>query len=83
MIEMTKASKFALMKARDFFAVRIERKGQLEKENRMVKIYHLKLPPNRFWLNQKVVHGSTKLFMDNLLSNGLHQKVMICLLKVD
>ena len=29
----------------------------------------------------KVVHGSTKLFMVDLLSNGLHEKVMICYLK--
>ena len=31
----------------------------------------------------KVVHGSTKLFMADLLSNGLHEKVMIYYLKVD
>ena len=31
MIEMTKACKFALMKARDFFAVRIERKVSIGK----------------------------------------------------
>ena len=29
----------------------------------------------------KVVHGSTKSFVSNLLSNGLHEKVMICYLK--
>ena len=29
------------------------------------------------------MHGSTKLFMDDPLSNGLHEKVMIWLLKVD
>ena len=31
----------------------------------------------------KSVHGSTKLFMDDLVSNGLHEKVMLCLPKVD
>ena len=39
-------------------------------------IYILKLPANRFWL-------TSKMFMDDLLSNGLHEKVMICLFKVD
>ena len=35
---------------------------------------------NRFWLTSK---SSTKLFMTNLLSKGLHEKVNDMLLKVD
>ena len=38
---------------------------------------------NRFWLTSKVIHGSTKLFMANLLSNGLQKKVNDMLIKVD
>ena len=37
-IEITKLCKVAFMKARDW------------EKNRMVKIYFLKLPANRFWL---------------------------------
>ena len=31
-----------------------------------------------FGLHRKVVHGSAKLVMADFLSNGLHEKVMIC-----
>ena len=38
---------------------------------------------NRFWLTtEKVIHGSTKLFEVDLLSNGLNEKVNYLLLKV-
>ena len=41
---------------------------------------------NRFRLTSKsrnnhLCQGITKLFMDDLLLNGLHEKVMICYLK--
>ena len=56
---------------------------QLKEKQKMVKTCVLKLLLIDFGYAVNVVHGSTKLFMDDLLSNGLHEKVMICLLKVD
>ena len=65
------------MKARDSFVVRYgEERVNWEKKQDGENIYILKLPANRFWL-------TSKMFMDDLLSNGLHEKVMICLFKVD
>ena len=65
------------MKARDSFVVRYgEERVNWEKKQDGENIYILKLPGNRFWL-------TSKMFMDDLLSNGLHEKVMICLFKVD
>ena len=43
----------------------------------------LKPPAKGYDQHQKVVHGSTQLFMDDHLSNGLHEKVMIYVPKVD
>ena len=51
MIEIAKACKVAFMKARDSFVVRYRKERvSWKKKNRMVKIYFLKLPGNRFWL---------------------------------
>ena len=52
-----------------------------EKKQKMVKMYFLKLLI-------KIFENIKKLFMGDLLSNGLHKKVMICyiiviLLRVD
>ena len=50
---------------------------------------HVNWEKNRRWWkfdfaeHRKVIHGSTKLFMADLLSNGLHEKVNDMLLKVD
>ena len=37
-----------------------------------------KVLANKFWLTSKRFQGSTKLFMADLLSNELYEKVMIC-----
>ena len=82
MIEVTKACKVAFMKARDSFVVRYRVSiGKKTPGWRTIIFQSFQLIG--FGYHQKVVHGSTKLFMDDLLSNGLHEKVMICLLKVD
>ena len=36
-----------------------------------------KVLANKFWLTSKSSQGSTKLFMADLLSNGLYEKAMI------
>ena len=38
----------------------------------------LKALANRFWLTSKVAHSSAELLMADLLSNGLHEKIMFC-----
>ena len=49
-----------------------------------MKIYFLKLFLTDFGYHRKIVHGSTKLFMADLLSNGRNGKVMYDkFLKVD
>ena len=63
-IEITKAHKVAFMKARDSLIVQYIEERVNWKKKRMVKIYFLKLPANRFWLTSrsclwfnKVVYG--------------------------
>ena len=51
---------------------------QRRKKTEDGEILFFKALANRFWLTSKVVHGSTKLLIANLLSNGLHEKVIIC-----
>ena len=48
----------------------VKRNVLFGKKQQMLKIYFFKALANRFRL--------TKLFMVNFLSNGLHEKVMIC-----
>ena len=59
----------------------VERNTSIGKENiRWLKFVFFKALANRFRLtsyHRKVVHGSTKLFMVDLISNGLHEKVII------
>ena len=64
MIEMTKACKVAFMKGRDSFVVRYREERVKWKKNRMVKIYFLKLPSDRFWLTSKSCLGTTFYQMD-------------------
>ena len=72
------------IKANRFLCFSIQRgMCQLKEKQKMVKTFVLKLLLIDFGYAVNVVHGSTKLFMDDLLSNGLHEKVMVCLLKVD
>ena len=49
----------------------------------VLQLDQCKLLNNRFWLTLKSCYGSAKLFMTNLLSNSLHEKVNDMLVKVD
>ena len=77
MIEITNACTVTFMKARNYLALRCrENVSVRKKKEKMVKIYIFKaLEANQ------LCQGTTKLFMDDLLLNGLHEKVMICYLK--
>ena len=66
MIETTKACTVAFMKPINW-----------KTKQEMVKIHFFKVLANRFWLTSKVVLVSTKLFMADLLSIRIHEKVMI------
>ena len=83
MIQITNACTVAFMKARNSLVVRYREKhvNWKKRKQKMVKIYFFKVLANTFWLTSQScswVHGLTKLFMADLLSNGLHEKVIIC-----
>ena len=73
-IEINKVCTVAFMKVRNFLVVRCRESGK----KKMVKMYFLKLLLVDF--HRRDVYGSTKLFMADLLSNRLHNDM---LLKVD
>ena len=66
MIEITKASTITFMKSRNSLIV----------QGRKMKKTEDGL--NLFSKARKIVHGLAKLFMDDLLSDGLLEKVLIC-----
>ena len=68
MIEITKACILAFMKARNSLVVRCREKKKTEDGENVF----FKALAKIFFVNIK------KLFMADLLSNGLHEKVMIC-----
>ena len=70
MIEITKACRGAFMKARNSLILQCREK----KKNRDGENVFFKALANRFCLTSK----SFLWFMTNLLSNGLHEKIMIC-----
>ena len=77
MIEITKACIVAFMKARNFSAVQC-------REKRMNWKKKTENGENIFYVNLKAhqpCQRTTKLLLDNLLPNGLHEKVEICYLK--
>ena len=58
-----------------------ERNVTIEKKKKKIEDgenLFLKALANRFWLTSKVAHSSAELLMADLLSNGLHEKIMIC-----
>ena len=61
------------MKARDPLAVRCSERKKIEDSENVF----FKALANRFWLTSKSCYGSIKLFMADLLSNGLHEQVMM------
>ena len=77
MIETTKACTAAFMKAKNSL-FDVERNMSIGKKTEDRENLFFKALANRFWLTSKSFHGSTKLFMADLLSNGLYEKVMIC-----
>ena len=82
MIEITNACTL-LWKQESTWFFDVERKCQLEKKSGSVENVFYKALGNRFRLTSKLVscQVTTKLFMDDLLLNGLHEKVIICYLK--
>ena len=75
MIEITKAYTVGSVKARNSLFVWCRER---EKKNKDYENVFFKPLANRFRLTLKSCLGSKKLFMADLLSNGLHEKVMIC-----
>ena len=78
MMEITKANKVPFRKAIDSLVAQYREECVNWQKNRIVKKKNVKLPANRFSLTSKSCYGSTNLFIDDLLSDGLHEKVMIC-----
>ena len=83
MIETTKAYTVAFTKARNYLVVQCREKHVNWNKNRRSWKFIFKALANRFWLTSKSYFGSTKLFMADILSNWLHEKVNDLLLKVD
>ena len=82
-IEITKACTVTFMKTRNSLVVRCRKKHvNWEKKQKMVKIYFLKRWLIDFGYHRKVIHGSTKLFTADLVSNGLQEKVNDIVLKL-
>ena len=73
--EITKACTFAFMKARNSLVVQFRKIGKKKTENG--ENIFFKALINR----SKPCQRTAKLFMEGFLSNGLHEKVMICSLK--
>ena len=75
MIQITKAHTVAFMKSRNYMVVpsRKKKKKTEDSENIFSKAF-----ANRFWLTSKNYLWFNKVFMDDLLSNGLHEDVMLC-----
>ena len=66
MIEITKARTITFMESRNFLVVQGRK---MKKTEDGLNLF------SKAW---KIVHGLAKLFMDDLLSDGLLEKVMIC-----
>ena len=76
-IEITKTCRVAFMKAKNSL-FDVERNMSIGKKTEDGENLFLKTLANRFWLTSKSFHGSAKLFMADLLSSGLYEKVMMC-----
>ena len=74
--EITKACTVAFMKARNSLVVQFRKIGKKKKTENGENIF-FKALTNR----SKPCQRTAKLFMEGFLSNGLHEKVMICSLK--
>ena len=84
MIEITKACTVAFMKAKNYFVAWCrEKHANWKKKQKMVRMYIFKALPDRFLWASKLISSvkDNKIFKDDLLSNGLQEKVMICYLK--